>query len=82
MKKIKAFGIGFIALPILMWVSLLLVSVIIGWLEWSNPLGFFGELIHKSYLEYGLQYMVRVGLLVCTISGLLAIQIQKYLNDE
>ena len=80
MKNIKNFIIGFVAIPIIGWVALLFASAIIGWVDWTNPLGFMGELI-KEWVEGGIWKTMRTILTVSFVGGLLNIKIQNYLNN-
>ena len=81
-KDVKHFLVGFFAPVILYYLGLLGASVFFGFINWENPLLFFGEEIKDMLDGNSIGYIFRVGLTISTALGVLAIYMGKYLNDE
>lgn len=81
MKKIKQFLIGFFVPMIIVWTGLLLLSAVIGFFNWENPLQFFGDIISDG-VEDGIGVTIRKGIIISLITGVLSIFIHKYLEDD
>ena len=79
-NTIKQYAIGFILPPIIFWVALLLISTIVGFVEWQQPLQFFGEYI-KRWIDAGdIGEQIRMLLIINIIWTFVYVKAYNYLK--